>query len=101
MSILTVLLVTHVSAIDVLNQHILLKYQIKLMDYQSKMHLEKSMAPIGVYEVTVKLGKKNFTHSFIICKELTSAVILGLDFSNRFQIGSDWTPKGYYVPPSR
>ena len=53
----------------------------------------KSMAPIGVYEVTVKLGKKNFTHSFIICKELTSAVILGLDFSSRFQIGSDWTPK--------
>ena len=44
----------------------------------------KSMAPIGVYEVTVKLDKMNFTHSFIICKELTSAVILGLDFSSRF-----------------
>ena len=54
----------------------------------------KSVTPIGVYEVTVKLGKKNFTHSFIICKELTSTVILGLDFSSRFQIGSDWTQKG-------
>ena len=53
----------------------------------------KSMAPIRVYEVTVKLGKKNFTHSFIICEELTSAVILRLNFSSRFQIGSDWTPK--------
>ena len=54
----------------------------------------KCMAPIGVYEATVKLGKKSFTHSFIICEELTSAVISGLDFSSRFQIGSDWTPKG-------
>ena len=44
----------------------------------------KSMAPIGVYEVTVKLDKKNFTHSFIICEKLTSAVILRLDFSSRF-----------------
>ena len=44
----------------------------------------KSMAPIGVYEATVKLGKKSFTHSFIICEELTSAVILGLNFSSRF-----------------
>ena len=83
------MLVTHVSAIDVLTHHNPLKYQIKLMDYQSR----ESMAPIGVYEATVKLGKKSFTHSFIICKELTSAVILGLDFSSRFQIGSDWTPK--------
>ena len=44
----------------------------------------KSMAPIGVYEAIVKLGKKSFTHSFIMCEELTTAVILGLDFSSRF-----------------
>ena len=38
--------------------------------------------------------KKNFTHEFIICEELTSAVIIGLDFSSWFRIGADWTLKG-------
>ena len=42
----------------------------------------KSMKPLGKYDVTITLGKKKFTHEFIICEELTSAVIIGLDFSS-------------------
>ena len=38
-----------------------------------------------------QLGFKDFIHTFIVCKELTSSVILGLDFSSQFFIGTDWT----------
>ena len=42
----------------------------------------KSMEPRGLCEVTITLGPKDFTHIFIVYKELTSSVILGLDFSS-------------------
>ena len=51
----------------------------------------KSMEPIGLCEATVTLGPKDFLHTFIVCKELTSSVILDLDFSSQFLIGTDWT----------
>ena len=54
----------------------------------------KSMQCFGMYEATINLGKRNFTHTFIVCEEHTNAIILGLDFSSRFRIGSDWTQKG-------
>ena len=54
----------------------------------------KSMKPLGKYDVTITLGKKKFTHEFIICEELTSAVIIGLDFSSQFRIGADWMLEG-------
>ena len=51
----------------------------------------KSMEPIGLCEATATLGPKHFSHTFIMCRELTSSVILGLDFSSQFLIGTDWT----------
>ena len=49
------------------------------------------MEPKGLCEATVTLGPKDFIYTFIVCKELTSSVILGLDFSSQFFIGTDWT----------
>ena len=54
----------------------------------------KSMEPVGLCEATVTLGPKTFFHTFIVCKELTSSVILGLDFSSKYRIGTDWTDDG-------
>ena len=42
----------------------------------------KSMEPIGLCKATVTLGHKDLLHTFIVCKELTGSVILGLYFSN-------------------
>ena len=50
-----------------------------------------NMGPIGICNETITLGPKNFSHAFIVCTDLTSSVILGLDFSSRFLIGTDWT----------
>ena len=47
--------------------------------------------PIGICKETVTLGSENFLHAFIVCTDLTSSVILGLDFSSRFLIGANWT----------
>ena len=49
------------------------------------------MQPRGLCEATVTLGPKDFAHTFIVCKELTSSVILGLDFSSQYLIDTDWT----------
>ena len=54
----------------------------------------ESMGPLGVCEATISLGNKNFTHHFIVCKNLTSSLVLGLDFSSHFRIGTDWTSDG-------
>ena len=50
----------------------------------------KSMEPIGLCKATITLGPKDFLHTFIVCKELTNSVILCLDFSSQFLIGTDW-----------
>ena len=49
------------------------------------------MEPIGLCKATVTLGPKDFSCTFIVCTELTSSVILGLDFSSQFLIGTDWS----------
>ena len=49
------------------------------------------MELIGLCKTSVTLGPKDFSHTFIVCKELTSSIILGLDFSSQFLIGTDWT----------
>ena len=54
----------------------------------------RNMQHVGMHKATITLGIKSFKHTFIICEELTSAIILGLDSSSRFRIGSDWICKG-------
>ena len=55
----------------------------------------ESMDPLGVCEATITLGNKKFTHEFIVCENLTSSLVLGLDFSAQFKIGTDWTSDGH------
>ena len=55
----------------------------------------KSMAPIGMLEVRVTIGDRSFKHPVIVCRQLASDILIGLDFASRFRIGSDWTSDGY------
>ena len=52
---------------------------------------EINIGPIGICKETVTQGPKNFSHAFIVCTDLTSSMILSLDFSSRFLIGTNWT----------
>ena len=45
-----------------------------------------NLSPIGIVDCTFELGKIAFTGDFIVCKNLTRALILGWDFLMRNQV---------------
>ena len=54
-------------------------------------------------ECAFSLGKQPYTYNFLVCKDLSRPMILGLDFPRINRIGTDWsqtreiciTPEGY------
>jgi predicted aspartyl protease len=53
-----------------------------------------NMQPMGITKSTFQLGDKEFTHEFIVCKNLSRPCILGLDFLHKHRIGFDWSERG-------
>ena len=49
-----------------------------------------SLDPIGTIELDLKLGKEQFKYKFIVCWNLKTPLILGLDFAEYHKIGFDW-----------
>ena len=45
-----------------------------------------SLSPIGTTQCTFKLGEKEFTYTFIVCKHLLRPMIIGADFLKQKQI---------------
>ena len=45
-----------------------------------------SLSPIGTTKCTFKLGEKEFTYTFIVCKHLLCPMIIGADFLRQKQI---------------
>ena len=50
-------------------------------------------------ECAFSLGKEPYTYNFLICKDLSRPMILGLDFLRTKRIGTDWSQTGnlYYT----
>ena len=44
----------------------------------------------------IKLGTKQYWHTFIICKNIRRKMILGLDFQQKYKIGTTWTDEGRF-----
>ncbi len=49
---------------------------------------------VSIRTAVFQLGKSEYKHTFIVCENLTSPIILGLDFASKHKIGSDWTDTG-------
>ena len=49
-----------------------------------------SLNPIGIVELDINLGKEQFKYKFIVCRNLKTPIILGLDFAEHHKIGFDW-----------
>ena len=49
-----------------------------------------SLDPIGTVELDINLGKEQFKYKFIVCRNLKTPIILGLDFAEYHRIGFDW-----------
>ena len=71
----------------------------RLMVLLSKMHQERVCHPWECTKQPLNLAKGASHMHLLFIKELANAIILGLDFSSRFRIGSDWTQKDtMYLP---
>ena len=49
-----------------------------------------SLDPIDMVKLDISLGKEQFKYKFIVCKNLKTPIILGLDFAEYHKIGFDW-----------
>ena len=50
----------------------------------------------GSIKCDFKLGEKQFSFDFIVCKNLSKPCILGLDFLRKHRIGIGWSPNGKF-----
>ena len=52
------------------------------------------MQPLGFLECSVKIQERVYQHKFIVCQNMVSAVILGIDFLRKFDIRISWRDQG-------
>ena len=52
---------------------------------------------IGMAECTFLLGRQPYTYNFLVCKNLSRPMILGLDFLRTNRIRIDWSQTGKFV----
>ena len=52
------------------------------------------MRPLGFLECSVKIQEQVYEHKFIVCQNMVSAVILGIDFLRNFDIRISWGDQG-------
>ena len=57
-----------------------------------------SLDLIGTIELDINLGNEQFNYKFIVCRNLKTPIILGLDFAECHKIGFDWnTDRSAYL----
>ena len=52
---------------------------------------------MGTTECTFSLGNQPYTYNFLVCKDLSRPIILGLDFLRANRIATDWSDNGKFV----
>ena len=52
---------------------------------------------MGITECAFSLGNQPYTYNFLVCKDLSRPIILGLDFLRANRIGTDWSDTGKFV----
>ena len=55
-----------------------------------------SINVVGWTRCKIKLGTKQYWHTFIICKNIRRKMILGLDFLRKYKIGTTWNDGGRF-----
>ena len=51
---------------------------------------------LGVTKCPVTLGNDQYTHTFMVCRNIKRHMILGIDFLRKYRIGTNWTEKGEF-----
>ena len=48
---------------------------------------------LGFTKGPVTLGYEQYTHTFMVCRNIKRRMILGIDFLRKYRIGTNWTEK--------
>ena len=56
-----------------------------------------SLGAIGKINCEIEIGKKRFKQTFLVCKNLTRSLILGVDFAKQHAAGVHWTKHNSFV----
>ena len=51
---------------------------------------------LGVIKCPVILGNEQYTHTFMVCRNIRRLMILGIDFLRKYRIGTNWTEEGQF-----
>ena len=51
---------------------------------------------LGVIKCPVTLGNEQYTHTFMVCRNIRRSMILGIDFLRKYRIGTNWTEQGQF-----
>ena len=51
---------------------------------------------IGITQCTFSVGKHSYTYDFVVCKNLSRPLILGIDFLRQHLIDTCWSPSGKF-----
>ena len=54
------------------------------------------IAVLGIAKCPVTLGNEQYTHIFMVCKNIRRPMILGIDFLRKYRIGTNWMDKGEF-----
>ena len=50
----------------------------------------------GMTKLQVTINGNTFEHNFLICRNITKPLIIGLDFLRKYRIGTTWSEKGKF-----
>ena len=77
-------------------QQLMLPTTRPIHTYQVKSANGSNLCPIGITECEFKIGQKEYTNDFVVCKNLIRPCILGIDFLKKHGIFAGWTPTGKF-----
>ena len=56
---------------------------------------------LGYTTLKFTMGTKEYQYQFLVCKDLTRPMIIGLDFMQKFRVGTNWSSKGKFILETR
>ena len=51
---------------------------------------------LGITKCPVTLGNEQYSHTFMVCRNIRRSMILGIDFLRKYRIGTNWTEEGQF-----
>ena len=77
-------------------QQLMLSSMRPIHTYQVKSATGSNLYPLGITECEFKIGEKGYKNDFVVCKNLTTPCILGINFLRKHSIFAGWASEGKF-----